>query len=379
MTPRLLIGTTAFLVLSGCGMPGPVGGGGAVFPSPSVQIPEGWGACNPSHIIEGPRRNVLIIPERGWLELPNEAAVLALSNGTRNDLGFLTIATDGAVSAVGGDLPSKLKLDYLVVEDANEAVGLGADLLIGYSLDNPIGSTGAVFALVEETDEAILLSVCSTEQTEELRQAAAAAGTSSVIEFVRRATDPTSPERALLIARLAKPAIEEVEEPTWYELDPDQRSLDPSDAPPEILDQLEWTFLLVRAPNAWNRIDGNLCPRIELGWAGICVATTLDIDLAVLNLAYQPGTPAELWLTTPPGQPFQALVRLAVIEPQTLAAMPAEGSILVELSGDPATIAEAETLTGNGGIRIQVVSAADVDSLIDLYLPKGQPVPPGQP
>jgi|GEM_PF-1576565 len=357
-----LSGFVALFALYACGQP--VGQGN--LPNPD------WGQCGGLGKPEVALRNVLTIPDIGWLHISASYAETALAGAETHASGDLIIDTTGAEPVTDHAVPERLRLHFLVVEHTREAVGLGADLMVGYLLKNSFASTEVVLALMSSTDTATLLLPCSVEQTEQIRVAAVASGVNSEIEFVERAAVPGSAEQGF-IPQPVEPTPD-IDLPTWYELDPNERSLDPSDAPPEIVEQLRYVPLLVQWPSTWSGVPGRVCARNPLGWAGICVETDNPSPIAILYLVIAEGEPAEIWIKTPTGQAPEGLVLLASFEPDVLAAIPKGSAVSVSLGGKPTSAEEAQALVSSGEVVVEVLESAEADALVIELMPPGVPV-----
>jgi hypothetical protein len=122
-----------------------------------------------------------------------------------------------AVVRSGASKPSTMDIGEELIQPVRDAVAFGADLLIGYPPGAPEfqGGTGVVLALMESSDEAIFLTPCTRDNaTATLINVAKDYG-GSVVEFVRRVVDPSSPEAAFLADATAPPTTL-----PWEERDP---------------------------------------------------------------------------------------------------------------------------------------------------------------
>lgn len=173
--------------------------------------PAHWGACPPgdygsfgypldrmvtdAHLVE-------------WIELSNSAAASGLGNAVLlpGREGALRLPVEESTVRWGDDSPDSVDLADRVIEPVEEAVLFGAHLLIGFAKDSPhsLGGTVLVVALLEASDEAVALGPCGRERwTEPLAQIAHEFDAPSVVDFIRRVVDPTSPEAEFLVSQIS--------------------------------------------------------------------------------------------------------------------------------------------------------------------------------
>lgn len=187
------------LILVACGSVPP---GGALETPNVAAAPEHWGAC-PLGDLESfsyPLERIVTGADLvEWIELNPEAAARGLSQATIlvDREGALRLPAEDGVHRWGTSQPDTVDLAAKVIAAVEEAVELGAHLLIGYptGAPNSLGGTLLVVALLEESDEAVSLGPCGRARvTEPLTGVALDFGGASIVEFVRRVVDPTSAE-----------------------------------------------------------------------------------------------------------------------------------------------------------------------------------------
>jgi hypothetical protein len=271
-----------------------------------------------------------------------------------------------AVVRSGASKPSTMDIGEELIQPVRDAVAFGADLLIGYPPGAPEfqGGTGVVLALMESSDEAIFLTPCTRDNaTATLINVAKDYG-GSVVEFVRRVVDPSSPEAAFLADATAPPTTL-----PWEERDPDTRLISPgwSDAPQEIYDKLVQVPVLVVIPAAWNDLTAAVCFKISLAWSEGCIPTSPDPTIYMIYPYAVPGESMEVWLLGDPAYLDEPLAKLTVLEatditevaasliPPTPGGVPVDGlAFQLTLTGDPASIEVVKEAVAAGTILAEV-------------------------
>lgn len=181
-------------------------------PSPAETAPLrsdfDWGRCDVSEWPqEGfrPLSEVFAATHIEWIEIPAPGAGEAVAAAGIGESNALRLPTEFAVLIKGVEKPAAVDLSPTVVDSVNEAVALGAGLLIGYPAGDPVGHGGTtdVAALMESTDQVVFLTPCAyTAWTEPLTSAAESWASSSAVEFTRQALDPDTPEGEWLAERI---------------------------------------------------------------------------------------------------------------------------------------------------------------------------------
>jgi hypothetical protein len=162
-----------------------------------------------------------------------------------------------------------------------------------------------------------------------------------------RPIDPSATSEVVLRELIADPrgalyqAYEQVRRneaaaSTWENRAADQRSLNPAETPPEVLDALETVSIAFFAPTSWSGFDGQLCTKTSLGWNG-CVGFAFSGYGVVTYVV--PGEDLELWLLNSDAEPRSPLGLLGLIPYASLVA-----GIRDQDQTVPVTIASADSV-----------------------------------
>lgn len=131
--------------------------------------------------------------------------------------------------------------------------------------------------------------------------------------FISALADAKTARRLFPLRPVAQP---------WAARAPDERTLNPQDAPPEILATLGWAGLEITLPAAWRGSDRLLCARVAAGW-GDCISlrrASPGGQLIGLAVPVATGQPTEIWLMGPEASFRSALAQVGVIPAGALAA-----------------------------------------------------------
>ncbi len=102
----------------------------------------------------------------------------------------------------------------------------------------------------------------------------------------------------------------------WADIPPDLRTINPEDAPRDIVDRITWTGLKIQLPTGWSALeDTTICTKTPLGW-GDCalIGSSANGSIEGLALPLVADGPTELWLLDGSARHASAYRRVASVD-----------------------------------------------------------------
>jgi len=358
----LLVALT--LVAAACGMPygSEAESAGQESPTSTAAIPN-WGACTGA---SEPGSNLAaLIADHAWILYTNEQMASALDQRAEARRGHLSIPTRGT-TAPKGVSPDSIVLSKYILSDLNEAIGLGSDFVVGWLPSHPDAYTPWVVALLRTNESALFLHECTTTHTALINETARSQAPQSPLDLVIASLSGSTPEFVHLRSVLDRQV--ELSTRPWEESPAENRIIDPSVTPREVLDSLLVSRVVVAIDESWRGAGLDICLKTSLGWHGECVPTDIDVGAAEFGAHSVVGEPSEVWSTASTDMTLDPIAKLGQIEASALRASSLEDSVILTTIG-PRT--ETTTTLTAAVVSVDVVSSEEANSLIEAKTPRG--------
>lgn len=227
-------------------------------------------------------------------EARDRAARIEADPELTNQLLFIDVDPPATGEVLVGAAPPVLRLTYDTIVDfaaAVSALEVGS-VIVGHH-DRPSARFVSSLVVVDEAGDAFFVRRCSQMMTEELWAASTelperTEGTAAVLRAVLR--DDPLVVAVFDVARAQLPTV------SWIDTPPDQRVLDPEEAPADVLSELELVDITLDLSEAWRTLDAVICTRTALGWNE---CARLDLIEVAISAYVVPGEPLQFLILGP--------------------------------------------------------------------------------